>query len=346
MRTTKTIEAIDKAMISENAKDPVRYHLGYSLIGNECTRQLWYTFRWVDSPSHSGRLLRLFQRGHLEEERFVYFLEKAGIQVWATDENGQQFKVAPEECGGHFGGSTDGVGLGFPEDPQAPMLIEMKTHSGKSFKDLEKNGVAVSKPQHLAQMQGYCHQMNLPKAFYMAVNKDNDDLYTEVIEADTQAAEGLIARAKQIITSDRPLQKMSQDPTFFRCKWCDFHGVCHNIKPPKFNCRTCVHATAELDGDARWGCEKHNKSLSGQDQIAACDSHLFIPDLLENWAKPVDSNEEEGFVEYENIETGKRFRNGSGGFLSREIAAAGDIRVFGDELAETLRENFGAEVVG
>jgi hypothetical protein len=49
----------------------LRPHLGASLIGKECARQLWYTFRWVSSTSHRGQLLRLFRTGHLEEARMV-----------------------------------------------------------------------------------------------------------------------------------------------------------------------------------------------------------------------------------------------------------------------------------
>ena len=347
MRVYETIERIDKSLQEEASRDPVRYHLGGSILGAECSRSLWYNFRWVSSERFGGRMLRLFRVGHKAEHDIVEDLRKAGVTVWDVDpETGRQFSLAPAETAGHAGGSADGVALGLPEDPQTPMLLEFKTHAEKSFKDLEKNGVAVSKPQHFSQCQFYMREMKLTKAFYVAVSKNNSDYYTEIIDYDPAHAEGLVERAKQIITSDRPLEKIHQDATWYKCKWCSFHSVCHGIQAPKFNCRTCVFATAELDGDARWSCEKHNKSLNGQDQLTGCDSHLFIPDLLEGWAKPLDADQDKNWVEYENLETGNKFRNGEGGFLSREIAIAKDVRVFGDELADTLRENFQAEVVG
>jgi len=346
---TLTISAIDQSMEEAASKEASRYHLGYSLIGEECTRKLWYTFRWADSTKHPGRLLRLFARGQNEEASFVHYLKRAGVTVWDEDpETGQQFQVSPEECGGHFGGSLDGVGMGFREDPGAAMVIEMKTSADKPFKDLVKNGVKISKPQHWAQMAGYMHQMGLPKAFYIAVNKNNDEFYSEIVEADDQFAESLIARAKHVITSDRPLAKMSEDPSFYKCKWCDFNDVCHNIKTPRMNCRTCIHSTAELDGTARWSCAKHDKGLNGQDQLIGCDDHLFIPDLLANFATVVEYSESDGTVIYENRLNGHRFfTNGTkpGNYLSREIAAAADAKVLGDELADTFKEKFQAEVI-
>lgn len=63
--------------------DGHRNHLGASLIGDDCSRKLWYSFRWVFKERFSGRLLRLFNRGHREEDRFVEWLEGAGFKVWA-----------------------------------------------------------------------------------------------------------------------------------------------------------------------------------------------------------------------------------------------------------------------
>src|SRR5688572_4793950 len=66
--------------------EPFRWHLGASIIGHECSRYLWFSFRWCardegeatkrDANSHAnlGRKLRLFNRGHREEARFIEYL--------------------------------------------------------------------------------------------------------------------------------------------------------------------------------------------------------------------------------------------------------------------------------
>lgn len=58
--------------------DGHRTHLGASLIGRECSRYLWYVFRWVKSSSFDGRMQRLFQRGHREEAQMIAMLEGIG----------------------------------------------------------------------------------------------------------------------------------------------------------------------------------------------------------------------------------------------------------------------------
>src|SRR5665213_1060398 len=70
-----------------------REHLGASIIGEECSRLLWYSFRWVKSPDFSGRMRRLFNRGHNEEEKIIHILFKLGFFVKEIDpETNKQYK--------------------------------------------------------------------------------------------------------------------------------------------------------------------------------------------------------------------------------------------------------------
>lgn len=62
-----------------------REHLGASVIGDECHRKLWYQFRWVIKSDFDARMLRLFNRGHLEEERFIDYLRGIGCVVRPFD---------------------------------------------------------------------------------------------------------------------------------------------------------------------------------------------------------------------------------------------------------------------
>lgn len=65
--------------------DENRKHLGFSLIGDECQRKLWYGFRWCKTPKPSPRVKRLFDRGHKEEERFIDYLRGIGCIVYPFD---------------------------------------------------------------------------------------------------------------------------------------------------------------------------------------------------------------------------------------------------------------------
>ena len=131
--------------------DGPRNHLGISEIGEDCKRKLWYKFRWVAFETHSGRMLRLFKRGHREEEKFINYLEGIGCRVKRFDNGGKQFRVSGVM--GHYGGSCDGV-VYTPWYPEEPFLLEMKTHNTKSYVHYIDKGLQLSKPKHFAQMSG------------------------------------------------------------------------------------------------------------------------------------------------------------------------------------------------
>ncbi|MEK9754929.1 MAG: PD-(D/E)XK nuclease family protein [Rhodospirillaceae bacterium] len=251
-----------------------RPHLGASLIGRECERDLWYRFRWALTVMFEGRMLRLFETGDHEEPRLVNDLRAIGCTVMEVDpETGRQWRVRDDT--GHFGGSADGVGLGIPEAPKTWHLLEFKTHNDKSFKALTDKGVKASKPEHFAQMQVYMHLLGLERALYMAKNKNTDELHCERVHYDSAAALRLVEKARRIITAARPPERPFK-PDFYLCKWCDHRGICHDGELPERNCRTCMHATP-VDG-GQWHCAKHDEIIPIDAQRQAHPCHRHIPD--------------------------------------------------------------------
>ncbi|WP_036289587.1 hypothetical protein [Methylosinus sp. PW1] len=302
-----TIRAIYDAY--EQANDEVeREYLGASIIGDECWRKLYYTFRWIVEPEKfNGELLRLFQTGHREEERMIDDLRRIGVQVWDRDPDDPKKQIGISDIGGHFRGHLDGIGLGFKEAPKTPHVVEAKTHSTKSFRKLRDEGVRKSKPQHYAQMQTYMHYMELSRAFYIAYGKNDDALdeyrvdalYGERCEYDPVFAARLTAKARSIITADRPPPKLHADPEAkmaWACRQCHALDHCHRDLWPRFNCRTCIYSTPAMDGDARWICEKHGHDLSREAQEKGCANHLWIPDIVPG--EQIDADEVAGTVTY------------------------------------------------
>lgn len=274
MKATKTQLLIDKAII-ENADSGHRNHLGASIIGDSCSRKLWYTFRWAKKMKHPAQLHRLWDRGHKEEDRIVKWLRDAGITVWEVDENGNQFRVSGSH--GHFGGSSDGVGLGIPDLPEGIyVLLEFKTHNYKSFAKLKKEGMVKSKPQHHVQMQVYMFLMGLPYGLYVAMNKNDDHMYTEIVKLDEDLARMYLSRADRIIFETEAPPRIKDDPTWFECGWCDFKYICHHQAPADVNCRTCEKCTPVDDG--KWSC-KLNQEVE-QLKHAGCSNHKYFPDMV------------------------------------------------------------------
>ena len=278
-----------------------REHLGASLIGHHCDRYLWLTFRWAASPAFKGRTLRLFETGKREESRVYTELRAIGVELH-TEADGKQIECRDET--GHFGGSLDGIGLGFPEAPKTWAVLEIKTFNAKSFGALKLKGVQAEKPQHWAQMQTYMGLMQLDRALYIAVNKDTDDLHTEWVHFDQGAYTDISCRAARVIERTSPAERISEDPANWQCKMCDMYNLCHQKAEAEFNCRTCCHATPVADGE--WHCSMLGKMLTVKEQRVGCDSHLFIPALVHG--EPIDGGV--NHIEYLDRETGKTFTDG------------------------------------
>lgn len=299
----------------EAKPDEHRAHLGASLIGHGCDRRLWLTFRWAGKEKFDGRMLRLFSTGQREEARVVEELRGIGCEVHADD--GQaQFRVAA--CDGHFGGSMDGVVLGLPEAPATWHVLEVKTHSAKSFKELCAKGVQAAKPLHYAQMQTYMHLGELERALYYAVCKDTDDTYLERVPYDRAFAQKLVDKAQRIISADAPPQRLSNDPAWFECKFCQFHAQCHGQQFPEANCRTCVHSSPTAN--AQWECASKRRTLTLAQQRQGCEQHLFVPPMLDRIGEPVDGTESS--VTY-RLADGSELTNGTGGHSSHQLHALG-----------------------
>ena len=228
-----------------------RYHLGASVIGSWCDREIWYGYRWFREVKHEPRIVRLFGRGHKEEIVVLKYLRDAGISVFETSPDGHQFRLTA--LGGHFGGSLDGILSDLP-DLDCAALFECKTCNEKSFKGLIKSqSVRKDKPEHYVQMQLYMKAYGLKYALYIAVSKNNDDWYWEYVAADDYTSDNYTQRAANIIASDKPPQKGNNNPGWYQCKWCDYHEICHGGARFAINCRTCAHSNPGSDG--RWHCE-------------------------------------------------------------------------------------------
>ena len=270
MEAKKIKEKIEIACV-ELYKGGFRSHLGASIIGNACKRAIWYNFRWIDESNFNGRLYRIFNRGHLEEARIVEWLRAADFEVIEFDENGKQFKCS--ELEGHFGGSCDGFVIINGEK----YLLEFKTSNTGQFKKLTLEGVIGSKPEHYNQVQVYMNAFDVEKCVYIAVNKNDDDLYIEIIERDKKIAENLIAKANEIIFTKETPVRLSNNEGFYKCKMCSYHAVCHEEKHPCRNCRSCKNAKPVEN--ASWFCEKWNAVIPTEHIPNACD---FWQDITMN----------------------------------------------------------------
>lgn len=243
-----------------------RTHLGASIIGRPCPRAMWYSFRWVSWRKPPARIVRLFNRGHMEEARFLALLRLIGATVHGVNpDTGKQFRVSAGR--GYYGGSLDAMCLGLPGFT-GWALAEFKTHGDNSFKKLQKIGMREAKPEHYVQMQQYMGAYQLSSGLYLACNKNDDALHAEIVLFDRQSYLHYRERGELLVDMAEPPPRCSQSPSNYDCKTCDHAQTCFYGVEPLHTCRTCQYATRP--GDGKWHCEAHRKDLTPDEQFAGC----------------------------------------------------------------------------
>lgn len=328
---------IDKHHEAQSATEMPRAHLGCSIVGHPCDRWLWLSFRFAVKPAFPGRVLRMFRRGRNEEATIIDDLRAIGIKVRSLEE---QMRV---EFGSHLSGSVDAIlESGVPGALKTKHVAEFKTHSSKSFADVQKQGVEKSKPEHFVQMQLYMAGCGIHRALYVAVNKDDDSIYTERLVYDKIIADKYIARGQRIALADRMPEPLSTDPSWYQCKWCPAYSMCHEAQHTKeVNCRTCAHSTAEAD--STWHCARHDAvDIPFEWQVSGCESHVLHPDVV-HWRRKDGPNEWTAIY----VVNGKDVANGDPDahiYSSKELLANPAMCAAGDAEIERLRGK-GARVV-
>lgn len=281
---SETVARIWAWWAKKGKSEAPRRYLGASVAGHECDRYLWLHFRGLFRERFEGRMYRLFERGRREEEQFIAELRGIGCEVWDRDEGGQQFAVSA--LGGHFGGHLDAVVRGVPEAPKTPHVAEFKTHNDQSYKKLMRVGVQEAKPMHYCQMQIYMGMMKIDRALYLAVNKDDDDLYAQRVHFDNDFFKAAMRRVERIIT-EPSAERCAQRRDDWRCKLCPARVVCWHETGTVFSrqgnwsdCRSCCHASADIEGDgARWTCRLGKTCVIGS--ACNCADHLALPVLVD-----------------------------------------------------------------
>ena len=233
---------IDKALTTEHSKQISRDYLGASRLGVACNRAL--QFEYTDTPkdedqNFSGRILKIFQAGHVFEDLIIGWLKNAGINLVTRKQNGDQFGFTV--AGGKVKGHIDGVIIDAPTDLNFtfPMLWECKSLNDKSWKDVVKKGLAVSKPIYAAQIAIYQAYMESQiegicknPVLFTAINKDTAEIHFELIDFDQELAQKTSDKAVKILCATDAhelLPRIATDRAHFECKFCPWQQRCWRL---------------------------------------------------------------------------------------------------------------------
>lgn len=223
---------IDASMQQAQAKQEVRDYLGASRLGAACERAVQYEYAQapVDyGRDFNGRMLRIFERGHVMEDCMVAWLRAAGFDLLTRDHHGGQFGFSVAE--GRLQGHADGVITSGPEGVSYPCLWENKCLGNKAWQQLNKDGLAKSKPVYHAQValyQAYFELHEYP-ALFTALNADTMEIYAELVPFDAVLAQRMSDRAVKIIKATEAgelLPRAFNDPNYFECRMCSWQDRC------------------------------------------------------------------------------------------------------------------------
>ncbi len=206
-------------------KNVPRSRLGLSQIGEDCKRVLWYRHRGLEPTQPDGRILRLFELGNILEDHIVHNLLMIGISVYDWQE-----VVTFEDGDTILTGHTDGRCINVPGAEKTEHLLEIKTAGDKSFKALLKAGSYEKwSPKYSMQIQAYLLGLNLTRCLVVVYNKNTSDLYTERININKPMIAEKLVDVFNIIKSEEPPDRISNSPSWYQCRWCNFKEVCHGL---------------------------------------------------------------------------------------------------------------------
>lgn len=236
----QTTALMDAGMQRARASQSQREYLGGSRLGTSCERALQYEFAHapVDPGRETqGRLLRIFERGHVMEDCMVAWLRDAGFDLRTRKASGEQFGFSA--LGGRLQGHVDGVVVAGPDlghDCGYPALWENKCLGSKSWRELEKSRLAVAKPIYAAQVAVYQAYLELHEhpAIFTAINADTMEIYTELVPFDEALAQRMSDRAVKVISATDAgelLPRGFNDSTHFECRMCQWQDRCWRNTP-------------------------------------------------------------------------------------------------------------------
>ncbi len=215
MTINKLTKLIEKHQ--SQIEDDVRDYIGASSIGSDCLRQIWYQFKGVKSEGVPSKTRRTWDIGKRLEGLVVKWLLDSGVKVLTFDVTYSSKNVEA------FQGHIDALVV----INKRHYILEIKTAKDASFKIFVNKGLKIWNPQYYAQIQSYMGMSSLHGAYILVLNKDNSELWDELVEFDEEFYKKLEEKAIMISSAVVEPPRIHYSPLYFKCKMCKFNKVCH-----------------------------------------------------------------------------------------------------------------------
>lgn len=317
------------------------YYLDISSCGSDCDRKKWFQFHWALKEKHNADELSMKMMSYDAKSRIIDRLYNSGINVKKVDHRTDK-KWSANCFHGHVGGEVDAIIMsGLPDSPNKEHILFVESMSDSQFKDIGEKGILNHDKEKFRTIQVYMYLFGIERAFFIAENRNNGELFTDRIRLDKNLAEIIIGGFESIIQSNT----MPSAKTTSECDSCTYMTLCSKESCANKNCRTCLHSTAVMNGNnGEWLCERYNQNVPKEYQSKGCDNHLFIPCLV-SYGECLGVDGDDILYQSENGNHFKNVISGGKGYTSDELTKMNKILINDDVFTET-KDIFNATVTG
>ena len=229
------IDAIYLHIEDEAKKEKPRGYVGASSIGDDCERKLWYQLNKPEyARERKAELILAANDGHRGEDLFASYVRKIdGVELVTHGADGRQLGFS--DLDGGFKGHCDGLITGLPQAPKTRHVWEHKVKNEKYY-NLLLNLKTTNDIKNVLQLWDYtyyCQAVIYMYYFdctrhYMTVGMAGSRKFQSLrTNSNTELAKQLIQKAKRILAYTTPPLGISSNPTFWKCKFCDYSKECH-----------------------------------------------------------------------------------------------------------------------
>lgn len=240
------IEQLYKLIEEDALMEVPRSYVGASSIGDKCERKLYYRYKEPEKAApRKAELVLAANDGFRSEELAAEYLARLpGIEIvthkcLGGDGNGgikiEQFGFS--DLDGKYKGHIDGMITGIPQAPKTTHIWENKCVNDKKFTKLQNIIDKFDKKAVLEQWDYnyYCQAIvymdyfDLTRHYTTVWLAGSRKLLTIRTSANPALAKQLKEKAQRIINYPFPPAKLSENPSWFECKFCEFSEYCHNV---------------------------------------------------------------------------------------------------------------------
>ncbi len=231
-----TLDAMHRAVEVEAAKEAPRQYLGASSLGDRCERRLFYKLRNAPSAPRKASLIYAALDGHSCETVLAARLRMVpGVELWTHDKDGKQWGFS--DLDGMFRGHADGFIRGLLQAPATSHIWEAKSINEKKFSEFrlglqkygEKQVLSNNNWTWYVQAQVYMGYGDQSRHYLTACSPGARDVLSCRTEFVPAFFEAMQEKAKRILDYQEAPARLSDDPAYFECRWCQFRVHCHGL---------------------------------------------------------------------------------------------------------------------